>query len=156
MALADQSFAQLVGILQVLWEMFIMMLPLVLLLEYGHGITGIVGELIGVAGIECFAMAEILLQLLLACTKQYGVVPFFHGFLGNVHGENHGSLLLTDGAAPVALLVVVVGEVREDESLQEQTCLACGITEIDRRTDDDHICLAGCVFVSTTSPYVAG
>ena len=43
--------------------MLVTMLPLVLLLEYGHSVTGIVGELIRVASIECFAMTEILAQL---------------------------------------------------------------------------------------------
>ena len=44
-------------------EVLVTMLPLVLLLEYGHSVTGIVGELIRVASIECFAMTEILAQL---------------------------------------------------------------------------------------------
>lgn len=52
LALADQSPAQIVGIFQVLREVLIMMLPLVLLLEYGHGIARIVGELVGITGIE--------------------------------------------------------------------------------------------------------
>jgi hypothetical protein len=44
--------------------MFITILTLVLLLEYGHGIARIVGKLIGVAGIERLAMSEILTKLI--------------------------------------------------------------------------------------------
>ena len=43
--------------------MLVTVLPLVLLLEYGHSVTGIVGELIRVAGIERLTMAEILTKL---------------------------------------------------------------------------------------------
>ena len=100
--------------------MLVTVLPLVLLLEYGHSVTGIVGELIRVAGIERFAMAEILTKLVGARAQQNRVFPVFHRFLGNVHGEDHGGLLLTDWATAIALFVVVVGEIREDESLEER------------------------------------
>ena len=44
--------------------MLIAMLTLVLFFEYGHGVAGIVSELVGVASIECLAVAEILTQLI--------------------------------------------------------------------------------------------
>ena len=112
--------------------MLFAILPLVLLLEYGHGIARIVGELIGVAGIERLTMAEILTKLVGTRTKQNRIFPIFHRILGNVHRENHGCLLLADRSATVALFVVVVGEVWEDQPFEEGTCLARGIAEIDR------------------------
>ncbi len=46
LAFANQSFTQLIGILQVGVKMLVTIFPLVLFLEYGHGITRIVGELL--------------------------------------------------------------------------------------------------------------
>ena len=56
-----QPFSELVGVLQVGLLVCVAVLALVLLFEHGHGVTGVVGELVGVAGVERFAMAEILL-----------------------------------------------------------------------------------------------
>ena len=58
-----------------------MMLPLVLLLEYGHSVAGIVGELIRVAGVERLAMAEILAKLVGSRAQQGGVLPVLQGVL---------------------------------------------------------------------------
>lgn len=96
MALADQSFAQLKSILKILREMLVAMLPLVFLLEYGHGITRIVGELVGVTSIERLAMTEILSKLVGTRAQQGGVLPILHRFFGYVHGENHGGMFLAD------------------------------------------------------------
>ena len=59
--------------------MLVAILSFVLLAEVGEGIPRVVGELIGVADVKCFAMAEVFPQLFFACAKQYGIFPFFHG-----------------------------------------------------------------------------
>lgn len=107
------------------------------------GIPGVVVELVGIAGAEHLRMTEVLAHLFGALAQQNRVTPFLQCVLGDIHGEDHRRAFLGDRTTAVALLVVVVREMREDQPLHERTGHAGRIAEIDRRTDDEHIRFVG-------------
>ena len=80
-----------------------------------------------------------------AGAQQRGILPLGHGLLRDVHSENHSRLLLNDGTAALALLLIVVGKVRKHQSFHEGARGTCGIAEVDGRTNDNHVGLA-CLF----------
>ena len=87
--LFHQSNAQLVGILQIDVVVFIAILPFVFLRKEIEVISGVVVELIGIADIEGFGIAEDVLHHFGVLIEDGRIANHLHLVLRAIHRENH-------------------------------------------------------------------
>ena len=119
--------------------MCIAMHPLLLLGEYGHVIARVVGELVGVAGVERLGCTEHRRERLRVRLKESRIADVFHHAFGAVHSEDVGRLDHFVSADERLAVLVVVAVNRERKAFEKSAIHARWVAEVYWRTEDKYI-----------------
>ena len=109
----NKALAECAGIGKVGHEMRVAVRAFFLLGKEGHVVAGIVGELVGVAGVERLARAEHGLERLRVGLQQRRIADLLHHLARAVHREDVrrlDHLVAADERLPVLVVVAVDGE----------------------------------------------
>ena len=141
-SLLHQPLAQFVGILQVCRKMLVTILAFVLLREEVEVVARVVVELVGIAGVERFGVAEDVGHHFRVLFQNRRVAYLTHIFLRAVHREDHrrGDHLVTQ--TDVLAVLIHIGADGEAQALHERANLTRGIAVIDGGAEYQHVSLS--------------